>query len=113
MQNRSTEADALFAELLAHEAGVESQFTRARLHLFYGQHLMNLRRFEDAERELETAAKCVGDIRRGTWDTHPDDVIVAFIALYDAWGMPERAREYQRLRDQVIESRRRDDAGGD
>jgi tetratricopeptide (TPR) repeat protein len=107
MQGRLDEAEPLFQALFAREKQVQDSHARARLHLFYGSQLTRRNRFEEAERELESAVNNVGDIRRGTWDTHPDDMILAYITLYKAWGKPERVEEYQQLRQRVLESRTR------
>jgi eukaryotic-like serine/threonine-protein kinase len=101
MQHRFEEAESLFRPLLATEERLPDDRTRARLHAMYGSHLARWGHFEDAERELQRAASGLDDIRRGTWDSHPDDVIVAFIALYQAWDKPEKVAEYQTLRREV------------
>ncbi len=94
MQGRLDEADPLFRALLARETAPD-----ARLHLFYGGHLTRLGRLDEAERELRSATPGPEEISPGAWDTHPDDVMVAFIALHEARGQPRRAEEYQRLRE--------------
>lgn len=100
-QGRLDEAESLFDSLLAREEQVTETRVRARLHKFLGSHLMLRGRFEEAERELLITVAHLDDMRQGTLDTYPDDVVLAFIALYDAWGKPERVGEYQRLRDEV------------
>jgi hypothetical protein len=72
------------------------------LHLFYGAHLMKKGFFEEAEIRLQKAAASLRDIRQGTWDNTPDDVIVEFIALYKAWSKPAKIAEYERLRYEAL-----------
>jgi hypothetical protein len=38
----------------------------------------------------------------GTRNATPDDILVEYIALYQAWGKPERAREYEVMREQTL-----------
>jgi non-specific serine/threonine protein kinase/serine/threonine-protein kinase len=97
-QGRLDEADLLFAPLIAAQERISDPRTRARLHIVYGAHLARRADFESAERELDAAAQALGDITRGTWDSHPDDLIVAYINLYKDWGRPDRAQSYARLR---------------
>ena len=97
-QGRLDEADLLFAPLIAAEGRISDPRTRARLHIFYGAHLARRADFDAAERELDAAAQALGDITRGTWDSHPDDLIFAYINLYNDWGRPDRAQSYARLR---------------
>ncbi len=97
MQNRLDAAEALYGPLLAAEAGLPDDRTRARLHVSYAGHLVRRQRFAEAERELQKAVSGSGNILKGTWDTHPDEIIVAFITLYEAWGKPAKAAEYRQL----------------
>ncbi len=99
MQERLDEAETLFRSLLSREDSVADSRTRARLHMCYGIHLTRRGQLEDAERHLRGAVTWLEDVRQGTWDVRPDDTILAFIALYEAWGKPDRAEEYQRLRE--------------
>jgi serine/threonine protein kinase/tetratricopeptide (TPR) repeat protein len=101
MQNQLEEAEGIYQSLIAGEEQV-GRADRARLHAFYGSHLVRRGLFEDAERHLNMAVTLVGDIRVGTWDTHPDDIIIEFIALYEAWEKPDQAEAYRRLRLEVI-----------
>ncbi len=101
MQNRAQEAEELFRPLFASESFVAEPRARARLHVLFAAHLTRQKRFREAEQELQTAAKGVDDIRRGTWDTHPDDIIIAFIKLYQAWERPEQLQQYQTLREAI------------
>lgn len=98
MQGRIEEAEPMFRSLLARAEQLPEHRARARLHLFYGSHLARRELFQEAEQQLGTAVELVRDIRVGTWNTHPDDIIVGFIALYGAWGKLEKVEEYQRLR---------------
>jgi eukaryotic-like serine/threonine-protein kinase len=103
LQNRLDEADALFRTLLETSEQAETDVQRARAHLLYGSHLARRGRFEDAERELLIAVDLRGgDPRHGTWVMHRDDIVVEFIALYQAWGKPDRADEFRRLRDEML-----------
>jgi tetratricopeptide (TPR) repeat protein len=102
MQGRLDEAEPMFQSLISRqEAG--ARFVRARLHLFYGGHLARRGLFEQSEQELLGAAELAGDIRLGTLQTHPDDIILEFIALYDAWGQADRAEEYRQLRLEALD----------
>jgi tetratricopeptide (TPR) repeat protein len=103
LQGRQNEADRMFAELLIREdeARVDSHVL-ARMHMFYGAHLAKQGRFEEAEQQLQRAAAAIPDIRNGTWYWTPDDLIVEFIALYQAWGKPERVPEYERLQYEAL-----------
>ncbi|MEK6674910.1 MAG: serine/threonine-protein kinase [Planctomycetota bacterium] len=100
MQNRLDEAEPIFESLIARQSQADRD-ERARLHLFFGGHLVRRKNFEVAEQHLITAVELIEDIRLGTWDTHPDDVILGFIDLYEAWNKPDKVEEYQRLRTEV------------
>ncbi|MCI0630836.1 MAG: protein kinase [Phycisphaerales bacterium] len=102
IQNRLDEAELMFQSLLAREENSQHARTRARLHLYYGSHLTRRDQFNQAETHLETATGLVGDIRIGTWDSHPDDIILGFIVLYEAWNKPDKLKEHQRLRDELL-----------
>jgi tetratricopeptide (TPR) repeat protein len=97
MQGRLDEAASLFQASIAHEQQLTEPRDRARLHLFYAGHLTRARRFEDAERELQGAVALAGDVRKGTWDQNPNDLLQGLVALYQAWDKPERAEEYRGL----------------
>lgn len=101
MQGRLEEADARFRALLAQEALIFGDRGRARLHLFHGLHLARRGDFEAAERALKHATTLAGDLRTGTLDTHPDDLILGFMTLYTAWNRPDEAEKYRRLREAV------------
>jgi hypothetical protein len=105
MQGRLDEADALFQSLLPREPATTHDVARARLHLFFGVHLVRRGNFEQAERELDTAAALAEDVRLGTLPSHPDDIILGYIALYEASGQRERVAEYQRLRQEALARR--------
>ncbi|RJP41933.1 MAG: serine/threonine protein kinase [Phycisphaerales bacterium] len=104
VQGRLDEADALFQKLVDAEQQQTNHSLRARLHLFYGGHLSRQGLFGQAEAELETAVQWNGGIRMGTYSTHPDDLILGFIALYDAWGRTDLAAEYRHMREEVLSS---------
>jgi hypothetical protein len=38
----------------------------------------------------------------GTQVANPDDVLIEFIALYNAWGKPEQADEYKAIRELTL-----------
>jgi hypothetical protein len=99
---RFDEAESLFDSLFAREAQTSDPRIRARLHLFYGSHLAQLRLFDGAEQHLDAAANLLDDVRQGTSNVNRDDVLSEFIALYKAWGKSERAAEYERLRHEVL-----------
>ncbi len=103
LQGRTEEADGLFQVLLAREEearAIANVF--ARMHMFHGAHLAGQGSYEQAERSLQLAADAMGDIRHGTWNSVPDDIIVGFIALYQAWGRPEKVDEYRRLQHEAL-----------
>jgi non-specific serine/threonine protein kinase/serine/threonine-protein kinase len=93
-QNRFDEAEPVFQSLLSREDAEATRLERAQLHLFYGSHLTLRKQFDEAERQLLRAVELVGDV--------PVDVVVEFIALYEAWGKPEKAAAYRRVRDEMI-----------
>lgn len=97
MQGRGEEADKMFSDLAARRNEVLEKRARARLMALYGAHLTRRGRFAEAERELQAAADCLGDIRIGTLDTHPDDVVQMFIDLYTAWGNSAKAAEFVKM----------------
>src|SRR6185503_5375934 len=81
------------------EEAAGSNAILARLHLFRGSNLCRRGKFEEAEQELQTSADLLDDFRLGTSTTSPDDVLVAFIDLYEAWDKFDKAKEYRALRD--------------
>ena len=97
MQGRRDEAEKLFEPLRSAPPSEDAR-NRARLHTLYGRHLIRCGELERAGAELAIAREVLGDIRRGTWDSHPDDVIVAFIELARARGDAEGVAKYERLR---------------
>ncbi len=98
IQGRLDEADALFARLFEREeALVGSGQSHARLYLYYAGHLTRRGRFDEAKAALDRAVEIVGDIRMGTWDSHPDDIARAYVMLYSAWSKPEDAAMYERV----------------
>jgi tetratricopeptide (TPR) repeat protein/predicted Ser/Thr protein kinase len=102
MQQRLQEAEELFQPVLAASEHLhDAPRTRACLEVFYGQHLTRTGQFQQAEAHLDKATTLVGDIRFGTWDTHPDEIVLAYIRLYEAWDRPEKRQEYERLRDEI------------
>jgi serine/threonine protein kinase/tetratricopeptide (TPR) repeat protein len=103
LQGRLLEAEAMFQSLLARAEETDlAANVRARLHLFQGSNLCRRGAFEEAEAEIQIAADTVSDFRMGTRNTNPDDILVEFIALYNAWGKPEKADEYHALREQTL-----------
>jgi tetratricopeptide (TPR) repeat protein len=102
LQRRIEQAEDQFQALFAQaELHTPEAPVLARLHLFYADHLRQRECFEQAEHHLQIAAASVDDIRLGTNVTNPDDIISAFIALYEAWGKPDPMTEYQNLLRQV------------
>ena len=103
LQGRLDQAEAMFQSLLARAASVElGNDVRARLHLFHGSNQCRLGAFEESEVEIQNAADALEDFRLGTRNKNPDDVLIEFIALYTAWGKPEKADEYRVLRDKTL-----------
>lgn len=96
MQGRHDEAEGLFRPVVDHFASDDDR-NRARVHLQYGRHLVRRGELERADQELTAAKDCLGDIRRGTWDSHPDDLIVAFIELHRARGDSTKVAEFEAL----------------
>jgi tetratricopeptide (TPR) repeat protein/predicted Ser/Thr protein kinase len=102
MQNRLDEAERMIQALLARESDLgDAAQARARLHLYYGNHLTRRGEFEQAEAQLNTARDLLGDVRRGTWGTHPDDLVLGYMALYQAWDKPDRLAEYEQVRQEI------------
>jgi hypothetical protein len=106
MQDRLDDAETMFQSLFSRQAQA-SGVTLTRLHLFYAGQLARRGLFPQALEQLETVVERTGDIRAGTWRSHPDDVLLEYAALYNAWGKPEKADEYRRLRQEQIDSRMR------
>ncbi|MGE3181252.1 MAG: protein kinase [Phycisphaerae bacterium] len=92
-------AELHFEPLLLAESSIASTYTKARLQLCYGLHLLNCGEFEQAEQQLDHAVALRGDACRGTWPHLPDDLVLAYIALYEAWQQPEKLCKYQLLRE--------------
>jgi eukaryotic-like serine/threonine-protein kinase len=99
MAGRLDEPDQLFASLLAAEQSIAASNAKARLHLCYADHLLRRELFDQAEQHLERCVAIRGDICVGTWRDLPDDIILGFMQLYEAWGRPDRVREYEQLRE--------------
>jgi tetratricopeptide (TPR) repeat protein len=107
LQGRREEADAMFQALIAREAEArDDRNVLARLHLAYGAHLAAQGRLEEAEQRLQAAVNTMGDVRRGTRYDMLDDIIIEFIALYQAWGKPDKVAEYQSLQREALATRR-------
>ena len=60
--------------------------------------LMNLGRFEEAERFLKRAEEIRGQSVVGSRDRLADEVLCGSIALYRAWQRPDKVAEYERRR---------------
>ncbi len=101
MQDRLEEGEPMFQSLLAQEDQLQENRMRARLHLFYGSHLVRRHLFEQAEEQLMMVVELIEDIRVGPLDSHPDGVIVELVALYERWGKPDKAEEYRRLQKEI------------
>jgi len=100
MQDRIEEAESIFQSLRPRYEQANSM-AQARGRLFYSGQLVRRRQFVEAEQELLTAVELTGDVCTGTHYSHPDDIILGFIALYEAWGKPHKAAEYRRLRAEI------------
>ncbi len=98
MQNRYDEAEAVFAAEFERAEAAGPNGRIARLHLDYGLHLAARGAYEDAEAQLLEAVRQAGDVRAGTWYSHPDDLMVGFIELYRKWGKVEKVCEFEQLR---------------
>lgn len=62
----------------------------------YAVVLIQAREFAAAERELEMAwSVFLADPAYGADHPRAQDVVASFVALYEAWGRPERAREWE------------------
>ena len=96
-QGRLDEADAIFNKLLAHVQDIEAPPTRARLLLFHGGHPALRGQYEGAEAQILGAVEIMGAPELGTWQAHPDDILMELIALYEAWGKPDVADRYRAL----------------
>jgi hypothetical protein len=103
LQGRNEEADQMFQALMMREEEAKQNATAlARMHLFYGAHVAKQGQFELAEQHLRAAADALDDIRQGTWNTVPDDVIIEFVALYRAWGKADKVAQYEHLREEAL-----------
>lgn len=105
-QGRFDEAEPIFERWLAVEDTIHERHNRAQLHLFYGTYLGQLGRFEQAERELDMAVEIMGEAKC-IWTGDPDDIVIEYISLYEAWGKPEKVEEYKNLQRQYIDERDR------
>mgnify|MGYP002078617618 CR=1 FL=1 len=100
MQGRFDEAEAAFQTLSGPELSAMPARSRARLRLIGAAHLRRRGHFEQAEQQLRQVVAIVQDIRLGTWDDLPDDIILGFVELYHAWGKPVEHEQYRRLREE-------------
>jgi hypothetical protein len=93
-QQRLDEAESLFQDLFALQA--EGNITqRVYLNLYYADHLTRRGQFEHAERILQDVMD-TSDLEDVIPIHPPSDLVHGFIALYEAWGKPEKAEEYRR-----------------
>ena len=93
----------MFQPLLAREPEAKDDLhVIARMHYCYGAHLVKRGLYEQAEEHLQLAANALGDVRQGTWNIVPDDLIIEFIGLYRAWGKPEKVAEYLLLQQEAL-----------
>ena len=60
-------------------------------------------RHEQAEAELNACANIVGDVRRGTLDGTPDDIVLGYVNLYLAWGNADKEAEYRGMLEEMRE----------
>jgi hypothetical protein len=103
LQGRFAEADALFEALQAREKDFGSPLQRARLRLFLAGHHTLQGRYEQAEAELNACTAIVGDVRLGTLDGTPDDIVLGYVNLYRAWGKADKEAEYRTILEQMRE----------
>jgi len=105
LQGRLNDAELMIQSLTDRAQVIDlDDRSRARLHLFHGSNLRRLEAFEESELELLTAADSLTDYRLGTNNANPDDILIEFIALYNDWGKPELADEYQAMRERTLAS---------
>ena len=102
MAGRFDEAESLFQPLRAGAEASGKPFPKACVELAYARHLTRLKRFEDSERCLQRCVEHRGDVRLGTYDGLPDDLIFAFIELYQAWNRADKVHEYEAIREEAF-----------
>jgi serine/threonine protein kinase len=98
LQGRIDEAGSLFSELIGEiprQDGVDHSV--AKVHFFYAQHQRQYGSKELAEKHLKLAESSLPEIRSGTSQANPDDVILEFIRLYDQWNKPTEKAKYETL----------------
>jgi serine/threonine protein kinase len=106
LQGRLDEADQMFQALMPREDEAKDDLhVLARMHYCYGGHLVRRGLYEQAVQHLQKATEALGDVRTGTWNAVPDDLIIEFIGLYQAWGKPEKVAEYERLQLEALQMR--------
>jgi hypothetical protein len=104
LQEQGDQADSLLRTLVQRpETNTLHSRVHARILLFHGGNLRRLGRFEESEVFLKPASSMLDDVKKGTLDSTPDDLLVELIALYHAWGKPERSREYEAERERATE----------
>ncbi|HVP73669.1 MAG TPA: serine/threonine-protein kinase [Phycisphaerales bacterium] len=103
LQGRIAEADTLFEALQSREKDFDSPLQRARLRLFLAGHHVLQGQYEEAEAELNACTAIVGDVRLGTLDGTPDDIVLGYVNLYHAWGKADKEAEYRAVLEQMRE----------
>jgi non-specific serine/threonine protein kinase/serine/threonine-protein kinase len=105
LQGRLDEADGMFASLMTRLSNGEAEGEpnlAARVHLHYAGHLIKRGLYATAKEQLDKVTIIKGDIRRGTFDTVTDDIIMEFIAFYEASSQPDKAEHYRQMRAEVL-----------
>lgn len=99
MSGRNEEAEKLFETLRSQADVSTNKYAKIDYDLMYARHLTRLGRFDEAEQHLQRCVMARGDIRLGTYDGLPDNIVYAYIQLYKAWKKPDKVREYEQLRE--------------
>lgn len=112
--------EARLAHFISHQAGrsdearemFESLMSRAHsmspdehdwLRLYYADHLTLAGEFESAERLLLKIAPSTNVNPKELRAHPPDDLLYQFQTLYEAWGMPDKAEQFEAQRIQLLE----------
>lgn len=101
MAGRFDEAEELFRPLRASANASGKPFAQACAELAYARHLTRRGRFDEAEQGLNRCAE-LRDMRLGTYDGLPDDIVLAYVELYQAWGKTEKVKEYEAIRQEAF-----------
>ncbi len=101
MAGRFEEAEELFRPLRASADASGKPFAQACAELAYARHLTRRGRFDEAEQGLNRCAE-LRNMRLGTYDGLPDDIVLAYVELYQAWGKTEKVKEYEAIRQEAF-----------